>query len=1030
MFHVKHLETSVFPKPTIDSFCNGGSVGGLTKSASVLFLESVVKTVKIPVFVSFEAEKISFDLYNKQLEHDGSSLYYPYFQNHDAVPGFNPEEKRYQKEAVIALASGGERVCFGTNKSLKTKNIQKKNNITSISFKVEERVDRDTLIEQLVSFGYLNKPLVSDVCEYSVRGDIVDIYPTSFKNPIRVSFNLGRIEKISLFNPLSQLTIKPLKKLYISDYNENPQVVDYIDITEHTKKHLFLTSFVERGCFSFYNQDHTSINIITTTKIVLSKNKQSDRLSKIASLYKKAVNTFVVSKPGLFDKLPLPKEIKYHAINGSLEFGFFLNLEKTLVLSANDLLSAYYPKSRWQLSNLGGEPPPFGAGLSGLSVGDLIVHVSFGVGRFSGIFEKSHALGLKEGLEIEYSNGRVFVSMDQIYLVHRYVGGGKKPRISTLGSKKWSGEIKKTKKAAVEVASDILKIYSEKPNKRSFFYTKENDLDNILRQSFSFIETPDQKQAIQDVYDDMNGEKPMDRLICGDVGFGKTEVAIRAIFKAFLSDRLSLFLCPTTILADQHYTTCKERLSGLGVTISLLSRFKTLSEQKKVLSKLSNKKVDLLIGTHRVLSEDVFLPKLGLLIIDEEHRFGVQHKEKIRSLKLNIDLLTLTATPIPRTLQQALFDLKSLSTIKTPPVSRRSIVTSVCYFDWDLIFLKIEQELSRRGQVYFVNNDIKTIPIIVNKLKNRFQKHSIAGASGKMRSKDLETIVLSFFSGGVDVLVCTTIIESGLDVSNANCIIINNAQNFGLSQLYQIRGRVGRGSRQANCLLLIPKKQLEKDAFSRLKTVEQNTSLGAGYNISMKDLEIRGAGSLFGYKQSGHISSVGLEMYCDLLKTELNKNKKTSPQNQAPLVTTNILAEINKNYMEDQGMRVDYYYRIAKANDLEALSLIKKELVDAFGPIPNETKTLLNIAKLKIFYLPTPVQKIEISKNNTTLFLKDHGRFQSVDSLFLAMSTFKHKRLINYRYKNESGFNLSIILETKDIFPNLNLLFCFVRLFS
>ena len=424
--------------------------------------------------------------------------------------------------------------------------------------------------------------------------------------------------------------------------------------------------------------------------------------------------------------------------------------------------------------------------------------------------------------------------------------------------------------------------YIQKNTKRSFSYEKENDLDGVLSSSFSFVETPDQKKAFDDVFEDMNSEEPMDRLISGDVGFGKTEVAIRAMFKAFLSNKVSVLLCPTTILADQHFITCKERLAQFGVSVSLLSRFKTKKEQLKTLSMVKLGQVDILIGTHRLLSKDVQISNLGLLVIDEEHRFGVNHKEKIRSFKNNVDVLTLTATPIPRTLQQALVGLKNLTTIKTPPTSRKPINTFVKYFNWSLVFSHIQKEVNRRGQVYFLYNDIKGIPFVVKKIKDRFPEKTVVGASGKMDSKNLEEVVLAFFDGFIDVLVCTTIIESGLDVTNANTIIIHNAQNFGLAQLYQIRGRVGRGKRQASCLLLIPHgKKLEKDSYNRLKAIEKNTALGSGHAISQEDLEIRGSGSLFGYKQSGHISAVGFEMYCDLLRDEINikKNQKKTKVN-------------------------------------------------------------------------------------------------------------------------------------------------------
>ena len=393
---------------------------------------------------------------------------------------------------------------------------------------------------------------------------------------------------------------------------------------------------------------------------------------------------------------------------------------------------------------------------------------------------------------------------------------------------------------------------------------------------------------------------------------------------------------------------------------------------------LKKGKIDILIGTHRLLSKDVKFVNVGLLVIDEEHRFGVSHKEKIRSFKNKIDVLTLTATPIPRTLQQALVGLRDLTTIKTAPVSRKPINTLVKYFNWPLVFSHIQKELNRRGQVYFLYNDTKSIPFVVKKTQDRFKGKVVVGASAKVKNKELEDIILAFFEGSIDILICTTIIESGLDVTNANTIIINNAQNFGLAQLYQIRGRVGRGKRQAYCLLLIPPgKSLEKDSYNRLKAIEQNTTLGSGYAISHKDLEIRGAGSLFGYKQSGHISSVGFEMYCDLLKEEV-KIKKDGGVKDYPVIAVNTLAEIPKSYVRKESLRVDYYYQISKATKEEEIDIIINNLEIGFGVLPDETKTLTNVALLRISLTGTIIKKVEIYRDSTVAYPPDKKAFIDV----------------------------------------------------
>ena len=699
----------------------------------------------------------------------------------------------------------------------------------------------------------------------------------------------------------------------------------------------------------------------------------------------------------------------------------------TLFVSENEINSKRKTSDRWAPIQEDKRVVIDRNSISNINHGDFVVHRDFGIGVYLGVKERNG----KEVVSIEYQDAAlVYVSLDQVNLVHKYIGAGKAPKVSSLGSKRWGAEVARAKKAAEDIALDVLRGYSNKNILRPFEYVKENDLDNILSRSFSFIETPDQKKAINKVYSDMNKPSPMDRLICGDVGFGKTEIAIRAIFKAYLSDKLSVFLCPTTILADQHYMTCHDRLTSLGLSVGLLSRFKSKAQQTQIIKDLFNRKIDVLVGTHRILSKDIVLTNLGLLIIDEEHRFGVKDKETIRRIREGVDVLTLTATPIPRTLQQSLVGLKDVSIMLTPPETRKPIITFVKYFDWSLVFSRVEFELSRSGQVYFLNNDISTIPSTVDRLRKRFPNNRIAGASGKMSSKDLEVVVLAFFNGEVDVLVCTTIIESGLDVTNANSIIIRDAQNLGLAQLYQIRGRVGRGYKQGYCHLLIPKKPLEKSAFKRLRSLEQNTALGSGYNISMEDLEIRGAGSIFGHKQSGHITTVGFQMYCDLLSIEIQRTKSEDGVVQkAPNVTTSFQPDISSDYIENMSLRIDYYYRIGSATSVEQLNKIEKELVDVFGPIPDKTKKLLLVASLKNRYKSTPVSQIDIQDSVLKIVVQPFNEEEQL--VFLSrVGIYKHKTLESVRFKEVSGGLLGVFLNVSGSGDVFDLLFDFVHLFD
>jgi transcription-repair coupling factor (superfamily II helicase) len=527
----------------------------------------------------------------------------------------------------------------------------------------------------------------------------------------------------------------------------------------------------------------------------------------------------------------------------------------------------------------------------------------------------------------------------------------------------------------------------------------------------------------------MDKETPVDRLVCGDVGFGKTEVALRAIMKSVLSKKQSVFLCPTTILADQHFITCTERLGPLGIKIGLLSRFKTKKEQLKTLSLLQKKEIDVLIGTHRILSQDVVIPELGILVVDEEHRFGVSHKEKIRSMKQQVDVLTLSATPIPRTLQQSLVGIRDVSLIQTPPKSRKPIETTVRYFDWDTICIYIERELSRGGQVYFLHNKVDGLAFFTHKLQDAFPHVVVENIHGQMNSRELESKILSFFNGGIDILACTTIIESGLDVTNANCIIVNDAQNFGLSQLYQIRGRVGRGQNQAHCLLLVPRKQLEQRAHRRLKTLEQYTSLGSGYNISMKDLEIRGAGSLFGYKQSGHISSVGFEMYCDLLKSEVDLVMENSGDIRFPNIAFSEDALINESYIENPAQRLEFYNHFSRAKTTDDILKIKHELSDRFGNPPVETKNLLFIARVRVLFKNTSVSRLSINWAGVILVLDDLMPYSSLDKLFSAFGSFSRAEKVNHAFGKTKSGKLSVSFSTTGVVPSMELLLKCSRLF-
>tara|TARA_B100000575_G_scaffold255551_1_gene225392 strand:+ start:3171 stop:6260 length:3090 start_codon:yes stop_codon:yes gene_type:complete len=1023
---VKQVE-NIFANVFFENVLKGFKATNLTTSSIIILLQELTLYAKKNVLASIENQEEAFDFYNKGQEHDHSVYtYFPECLGDDNVPGFEKENIRYQKESELKTSSYNGVVCVGTPTSFRENIIPRhyRKDIKQLDLAVNLKLKRETLVDFLENLRYERVEIVENPSEYNFRGDVLDFFPPLFKNPVRVSFCFDTIENLHVFDPENQQPRNSLKKIKIREAPDK-ETVDNINLIDHADPFLLFICDLNKGEL-ILSGSHCKENI-SFSSVSIGREFDYKNKSSVSAFLKNFNRIYYISKGG---KTPNFLEgYSFNVIYGSIEKGFWSKNQKTLVLSENDFFDVYTQSRRWQPKQSKTALEITVKNLSSLKNGDLVVHESFGVGLYRGPIEKSFKIGVREGVELEYKNNTIlFVSMDQLSFIHRYVGSGRRPSLSVLGSKKWQNEVKKAKESAREVVYEIFSLYSKKSTKRSFNYDKENDLDGVLSSSFSFVETPDQKKAFKDVFEDMNGEEPMDRLVSGDVGFGKTEVAIRAIFKAFLSNKVSVLLCPTTILADQHFITCKERLAQFGVSISLLSRFKTKREQLKTLSLVEKGQVDVLIGTHRLLSKDVQISNLGLLVIDEEHRFGVSHKEKIRSFKNNVDVLTLTATPIPRTLQQALVGLKNLTTIKTPPISRKPINTFVKYFSWPLIFSHIQKEINRKGQVYFLYNDIKSIPFVVKKIKDRFPKKAIVGASGKMDSKNLEDVVLAFFSGFIDVLVCTTIIESGLDVTNANTIIIHNAQNFGLAQLYQIRGRVGRGKRQASCLLLIPHgKKLENDSYNRLKAIEQNTALGSGHAISQKDLEIRGSGSLFGYKQSGHISAVGFEMYCDLLREEISVKKNQKKGKSKPVLIMNTKTEIPNTYIKKEQIRIDYYYQLSKAEKQRDIEKIIKNLEAGFGVLPEETKTLANTAHLRILLTGSIIKKIEGFNNKVVLFFKKPEPNFDIVSFFQRVESFKHKNLVNYKYENNDKSGLKMYFETFNFFPSLKLLFSFVK---
>lgn len=605
---------------------------------------------------------------------------------------------------------------------------------------------------------------------------------------------------------------------------------------------------------------------------------------------------------------------------------------------------------------------------SELKPGDYVVHENHGIGIYQGIEKVEVEKIAKDYMKISYADGGVlYIPATQLDLIQKYASAdAKKPRLNKLGTAQWSRTKSQVKGAVKLVAKDLVELYAHRQEEDGFKYGPDTVWQREFEEMFPFEETEDQQTAIQAVKQDMESHKIMDRLICGDVGFGKTEVAIRAAFKAVQENRQVAYLVPTTILAQQHYNTFVQRMKDFPVRIDLMCRFRTPAQQKKTLEDLKKGLVDIVIGTHRILSKDVHFKELGLLIIDEEQRFGVAHKEKIKKLKENVDVLTLTATPIPRTLHMSLIGIRDMSVLEEAPQDRMPIQTYVMEYNDEMVREAIERELSRNGQVYYVYNRVQDIAEIADKIQKLVPDATVAYAHGQMSEHKLEGIMYDFINGDIDVLVSTTIIETGLDISNVNTMIIHDSDRLGLSQLYQLRGRVGRSNRMAYAFLLYRRdKVLKEVAEKRLAVIREFTDLGSGFRIAMRDLEIRGAGNLLGAEQHGHIGAVGYDMYCKMLNEAVKRLKgQAEEEHYDTMIDLNVDAFIPDSYIANEYQKLDVYKRIAALEDEEEMEDMTEELIDRFGDIPLKVQRLLQISALKTLahsvYVTAVEQKGEV----------------------------------------------------------------------
>src|SRR5881227_364214 len=700
-------------------------------------------------------------------------------------------------------------------------------------------------------------------------------------------------------------------------------------------------------------------------------------------------------------------------VEGALPRGFCFPAANLVVLSATELFGRLAAHGRRRLRRA--ERHRAQIDFSELAEGDFVVHLEHGVGRFLGLIRLpkspetvvagvSPALptdaadtaaatdGTQEVLAIEFADeAKLYVPLEQAYLVSRYVGAGKKsPSLSSLGDGKWARAKIKAAASIFDYAGEMLAIQAERQMRPGYAFAPDTKWQAEFDRSFPFRETPDQLKAIIDTKIDMERPRPMDRLICGDVGFGKTEVAVRAAFKAVMDGKQVAVLAPTTVLAQQQFEVFRQRMLDYPVRIEMLSRFRSHSEQRKVLQLLREGGVDIVIGTHRLISGDLVFKDLGLVVIDEEQRFGVLHKEKFKELFKLVDVLTLSATPIPRTLYLSLVGVKDMSTIETPPLNRLPVETVVCAYDERIIRDAIKREFDRQGQIFFLHNRVQTIERARDRIVHLVPEARVEIGHGQMDSDELEAVMARFVGGKIDVLVCTTIIESGLDIPNANTIIIDRADRFGLADLYQLRGRVGRAEHKAYAYLLLPREMMAIGAArKRISAIKQYSSLGAGFRIAMRDLEIRGAGSILGTAQSGHIVAVGFDLYCQLLKQAVGQIKGQKPRRRLEVelrldfVATNeaefvhgdarVSAFLPRSYINDTPLRIQAYRRIAEITTAEQLDRLIKEWRDRFGPFPEAVENLIIFTRIKLAAAKEEITRVETREDK--LMLTRRGDF-------------------------------------------------------
>ncbi|WP_306617970.1 transcription-repair coupling factor [Chryseobacterium ginsenosidimutans] len=953
--------------------------------------------------------------------------------------------------------------------------VLKKEDFKAIShhIKVGDQLDFDFVDELLNHYNFQQADFVSEPGEFSVRGGIVDVFSFSNEKPYRITFFGNEIESIKTFDIETQLSIDKVTDFQLVSNMNFTVTGSWVSLLQLLPKGSFVVS--KNGIVgmqrlkAFYEKSLEKFE--TLSKDIAHRSPQELFISDQGFLFDykkfKTIDFGIVSIEGLIEimemkinQIPQPTfhknfelliehleerqnegydtwisfstekqkerlesifeelehELPFKSFKSELHEGFVDHDHKILVYTDHQIFDRY---QRYKAKNTFAKSEQLTLkDLMSLKIGDYIAHIDHGIGKFMGLVKVNNDGKIQECFKLTYKNGDLlYVSIHSLHKISKYNGpDGKEIVLSKLGSPTWKSLKQKTKAKVKQIAFDLIRLYAERKTAKGFSYTPDSYLQNELEASFIYEDTPDQEKATIDVKNDMEADTVMDRLICGDVGFGKTEVAIRAAFKAATDGKQVAILVPTTILAFQHYRSFKERLKDFPVNVGYINRFRTAKQKSETLADLKDGKLDIIIGTHQLASASVKFKDLGLLIIDEEHKFGVSVKDKLKTLKSNVDTLTLTATPIPRTLQFSLMAARDLSVIKTPPPNRQPVDTQLIGFSEEIIRDAVSYELQRDGQVYFINNRVENLKDIAGLIQRLVPDARVITGHGQMEGKQLEKNVLDFMEGKYDVLVSTTIVESGVDVPNANTIFINDAQRFGMADLHQMRGRVGRSNRKAFCYLITPPyDMMTSDARKRLEAIEQFSDLGSGFQIAMKDLEIRGAGDLLGAEQSGFINEMGFETYQKLMQEALEELKDDvefenlfeNEEDRNKLFKTSKDVNIDTDlelmlpdwYISNTEERLLLYQKLADIENEENLLKFESELIDRFGNLPDEARNLLKSVSLKWLAADIGFEKI-VMKNGVFL-----GYFpSSAQDKFYQTDKFRH--IITYLTQNPAQAQL------------------------